>query len=468
MQGAARVGLFVVGFIALIFGAYAVLGRTLGGPKPVEFTARFPNAGGIAAGAAVQLAGVKIGVVDRVELVPEGGVPTARVVMAIDPGVAIPAGSQAVVPQSLIGFGSNPVQIVPPPTPSGNLQPAGEPLVGRLASPLEAALPEFKPTLENLNKTLVKTQELLGDQQLKKQLGDLLVSSKQTADRFGRLAASLDATLLANRPNIDKAARDAQGAMAAIRETTERVAKLAASGKLEKEATALLQELNAAAKRGSQLMASLDGFVNDPDLRRNLTQTTENVASITDSGTRIAQNAEKISANGVVLSERAIELSNQASTLVEDVNTVVRRVDRLFSRVPGGTRLPKISTDMSLTRSQDPGRWRTDLNVRAQLGDTALHLGMFDAFETNKVNLQLGRPLGAGELRYGVYASKPGVGVDFPLATRLGLRADLFDINRPRFDLRARYEFGDGVYGWFGVDRVFEKNVPAIGIGIRR
>jgi hypothetical protein len=41
-------------------------------------------------------------------------------------------------------------------------------------------------------------------------------------------------------------------------------------------------------------------------------------------------------------------------------------------------------------------------------------------------------------------------------------------LNDPRFDLRFRYDFGGGLIGWFGMDRVFKDNAPFIGIGIKR
>ena len=98
-----------------------------------------------------------------------------------------------------------------------------------------------------------------------------------------------------------------------------------------------------------------------------------------------------------------------------------------------------------------------------------IHLGLYDAFESNKINAELGKKLGTNnELLYGIYASKPGVGVDYQLMRRLFLRGDLYDINSPRLDLRARLEFGNGFYGWLGLDQVFKSNALLIGVGFRR
>ena len=81
----------------------------------------------------------------------------------------------------------------------------------------------------------------------------------------------------------------------------------------------------------------------------------------------------------------------------------------------------------------------------------------------------LGKNIGGGsEYRYGIYASKPGVGVDFQLSRNLKLKGDLYDINDPRLDLGVLYEFRDGLLGWLGVNRLFDRNAIFVGLGFRR
>ena len=60
------------------------------------------------------------------------------------------------------------------------------------------------------------------------------------------------------------------------------------------------------------------------------------------------------------------------------------------------------------------------------------------------------------------------MGVEYRLAPALSLRGGLYDINELRGDIRARYEFGNGLYGFVGVNRLFNQNAPTIGIGFRK
>jgi hypothetical protein len=124
---------------------------------------------------------------------------------------------------------------------------------------------------------------------------------------------------------------------------------------------------------------------------------------------------------------------------------------------------------MDLFRESQPGYWRTDVTASVPIQDSTLYLGLYDALASNKLTVELGRNL-TDRLgyRYGVYAGTASVGVDYLLAPRLSLRGDEWNINDPRFDLRASYEFGNGFLGWFGVDRVLKDNAFTFGVGVRR
>src|SRR6185436_16789060 len=99
MQGAAKVGMLVVVFLVLLYGGYMVLGHDLLAPPKSTYYAEFPDAGGIASGSSVRMAGVKVGTIEEVKLQS----PTlARMTLKIDQSIKIPAGSTALIPTSLI------------------------------------------------------------------------------------------------------------------------------------------------------------------------------------------------------------------------------------------------------------------------------------------------------------------------------------------------------------------------------
>jgi len=466
MQDASRVGFLVIVFIALVLGAYAVLGKSVFAPKTTSYYADFPDAAGIAPGAKVLMAGVKIGTVREIELRSPN---VARMTLDIESDKKIPAGSTAMLQTSLIGFGDNPVQIVPPASPNGSFLAANSVLKGVKASALSGILPNSEQTVAELNKTLAATRRLLEDQKLKKSLEELLATSNKTIAEFGKLANGASTLMAQNKATIAKAMADAAGAIADVRKGIELATKLLKDDKLKGQMSAILDRLNATGAQAELLVKNLNEFITDPTLRQPLSASMENIKTMTDSGTRIAASTEDIAKNGVTISEKAIELAEKANLIADEARATLQKLQGFFQKVPSGDVFSKIETRMDLVRESDPGRFRTDVDVAMPFKDYKLHLGVFDAFETNKLTAQLGQKFGAdNEYRYGVYAGKPGLGVQYQLAPKFYLDGNLFGLNETRLDIRARYDFGKDIVGWLGVNRAFNGNAPMIGIGIRK
>jgi phospholipid/cholesterol/gamma-HCH transport system substrate-binding protein len=480
MQSTVKVGILVVAFAAMLLGAYAILGRAMFARRTITVHADFPDAGGTSVGTPVLIAGVQIGHVKRVSLVS----PTlARLTINLEREHQVPVGTTAFIAASLIGVGENPVQLVPPERPGREWLVDGSVILGRKGSPLEGVLPNAEQVMDELAATLAASRRLLEDEELTGNLKDLLrattgtveaaqttmVAANQTLARFGGIADQTGAMIAENRIVVRQAVQEAALAMQNVREASEVATRMLRDGRLEGETIALLESLTRTSAQAEKLIANLDQAVSDPELRQPLAQSAKNLADMTETGTRIARNTEAITERGIVVTDRAIELTERATDVAEEAKRVLQQIGGFFQRGTGAPALAGIETQMDIMRGTEPNRWRTDITVTAPLPDGRVHFGLFDAFESNRINLQLGRPLGdRGEYRYGIYASKPGLGVDFQVAPKLFLRGDLFDINDPRMDLRARYEFGRGFVGWFGVDRMFDRNSPMIGVGIRR
>ncbi|MCW5943479.1 MAG: MCE family protein [Fimbriimonadaceae bacterium] len=465
MSSAVKVGALVVVFVGLLIGAYAVLGRSLFGPKPDTYFAEFADAGGVTPGTKVLMAGVKVGVVTEVAL---QGPAKAKVTLAVDRGVAIPAGSTVLIPGSFLGFGETPIQIVPPVAATTARLDPGATLAGTKQRALDSLMPESGTTLKELNATLVATRKLLEDQQLKGKVEDLLETSTKTLARFERLAANVDGIMAENRATVQKAMRSAADTMEELNKGTKMVTALLADPKWKDQAEKMLAQLGATGKKAEDLIVSLNDFVNDPELREPLKRTMENVETMTETGTRVAANTEEMTRNGATLSKKAIELADHANEIAAEAKVVVKKIQDFFQKVPSNVNIQP-SYEMDVTRDMKDNRWRSDLTVSAPVKGGRVYAGLWDAFEGNRVTLQLGKPFGEGnEFRYGIFASKPGMGVDYRLAPKTFLRGDLFDINDPRLDLRVRYEFGKDYVGWVGVNRLFDSNSIALGVGVRR
>jgi ABC-type transporter Mla subunit MlaD len=424
-------------------------------------------------GTTILMSGVKIGTVASVTLATPK---LARLTLEIDQRNPIPEGSTAQIQTALIGLGQQPVNIMPPARITGAVLPPGSIIPGSRASAIESFLPEAKDTIKELNKTLVATRELIQDQKLKGGVLKLLESTNHTVAQFGLIAQNANAMLGQNQATIQRAVNNAAAAMADIQKSTAIVARMAEDKRFQKDTFAIIENLNRTSAKANDLVANLNAFVTDPKLREPLQATMSNTAKITDTGTRIAANTEEMSKNGieitkngVIVSQKAIELADKAKDIADEAHSVLQKLGGVFGKKPGPSSLSMITGSLDVMRESKPAHARTDVNFTIPLKDQNIHVGLFDAFESNKINAQLGKKFGNGsEILYGIYASKPGIGVDFRLAPRVYLRGDLFDINNPRGDIRARIEFGNGFYGWLGVNQVFKDNAPLIGVGFRK
>ena len=468
MQGAWKVGLLVVAFIALLVGAYTILGQSLFAPKTDIYYAQFTDAGGTVSGTPVQMAGVRIGAVKEVELV---GPHLARLELEINRKYMIPVGSKATITSAFIGFSQAPVTIIPPERPVALKLAPGSIIPGVRSSAVESLLPEAHTTLTELNRTLTATRTWLEDQRLRGSITRLMDTTNKTAEQFALLAKHADVLLGRNQAMINHAVADAAGAMSDLRKSAAIVADFANDKRWKKDTIALVENLNRTSEKADKLVENLNAFVTDTSLRESLKQTAENAAKISDTGTRIAANTEEITKNGIVVSQKAIELADEAKDLARTAKGVLEKLEGVFGKKgpSAASVLGGVTGSLDVIRESNPGHVRTDINVAFPLKDQTIHVGLYDAFESNKINAELGKPLrGGSEFLYGIYASKPAVGVDYRIAPRLFLRGDFFDINHPRADMRARIEFGNGFYGWLGLEQIFRTNAPLVGLGFRK
>lgn len=453
-------------FSALLVGVYAVLQQAVFARPAAVYYVEFSDAGGLSTGARVLLAGVNVGTVTQVDLL---GPNRARATLSLDRELRIPEGTRVYLPTSLIGFGDRQVLLVAPEGDGGWLEP-GSTMEGSLQSPLAAVLPGAEQAMTELNQTLQAVQGLLGDEQLRSGLAQMVESGTRTSDRIGRLAQQMDGLVTEQAPQIDTMLGSMERSLANLEAVSAQVKAFAESGQLEGKTVELLNSLNVAVTNGKALIQELQAMATDPQLRDPLRQILANTKTASESGVRVATRFEAISEQGVTASEETVKLLRKANEIALQLEALLTDVKGAVDRFPGGAglQLPEVEFEGKLIRQSHPGHTRVDLNATIPVGDQRVVFGLYDAFESNKLTFQFQRPVNTRmDLRYGVYASLPGIGVDYEIAPGLRLRSDAFGLNDTQLDLTLRYDMGAGLVGWAGVERVFRNNSPAVGLSIR-
>ena len=418
MGNATKVGVFVVAFVAMLYAGYTFVGKSLFAAKTVKYFAKFSDAGGINQGSRILMAGVSVGTVEKIELVS----PTeAKLTLSVKPEIKIPDGTVAELPTSLTGFGE---------------------------------------------------QVLI-----------LMASTTKTMDKFGETAGSVNNLIVTNQTQLNQSLASATKSMKNIEVLTAELSKMAKTGKIQGDLEATLTNVKNASEQGNKMLAELNKIVSDPDLQASLKGSSANIKTMTDSGVKMAENGEVIAKNIEMASKDFPEISTKINDLMSKANEIATKISKIADDVNGAvgkvaTTLAKgpsspfgnMETRFDLLQESNPNFIRTDFTaVFPQSSGDNFQLGMFNAFETNQLIAQYGKKIDdRTQIRYGIFASKPGIGVDYSLSQRTSLRADVFSLNDPRFDLRFRHELGKGVFGWVGMNRVFGDNAPVFGFGIRR
>ncbi|MBL8048360.1 MAG: MCE family protein [Chthonomonas sp.] len=477
MGNAFRVGLFACVFVGMLVGAYAILGRSMFAAKTYPVYAEFADAAGVTSGAQVLYAGVKVGQVESVGLLNG----KARLKFAMEEGPQIPGNVEAFLPMSLIGIGDRQIELIAK-HPAGTLT-RDQVLMGSLRSPLDAFAPDSGKTLEEVNKTLASMRGLMEDKSLKHGLVQVLDQGQQTAKAFGQLASRMDGLIAQNQgllaatmKNANRAVSNGAEIAGDLRKVSKELASYAQSGKLQGGIDGLLTKMNTTLETGNAMLSDMRALINTPANKEQLNAMIANAKLMTDSGVQIAKNAEVITAKGSTLADEFITISKKASVFADEANDLLRTIKKKVESLPnsiggigGGMALSGIETRADLFREFNPNHWRVEVNAKVPMGKRNLHLGLYDALESNKLTAQMGVPLGkSAEARVGMFAGKAGVGVDYNFASGLRLRSDLFDLNKPRLDLKANFGLSKDLTGWVGFERVFQRNSPTIGIGIRK
>jgi ABC-type transporter Mla subunit MlaD len=467
----AQVGALLVVFAVLLFFGLQFLGLKIGEHHRF-YHIILNNASGVTRGAPVAMAGVKVGTISRIDL---DKFKSARLTVQMEPGYLIPSGSRAEIPSSLIGLGETQVNIIAPEQLTPPLPP-GSDIPGTHLDAVGSLLPEGRETVKELTLTLRAARHLL-EGGFGASVEKTLASSQVLMAKFGRVADQLQGVIASNRGQLSGALASASAAMADIQKAAGMATGLLQKGHFSEQLTGLMQSLTATSEKAGKLVASLDGFVNDQGMRQALNKTLSNTADLTAQGKEIAGSFKTIAANGETVSAEAITLTKRATEVADEAKTLLSKLEALVNKVgnkldlvsPPKNPVGTITGEGDLVHEISPGYSRIDYNFIIPIGKEKVYAGVFDAFEANQLNLQLSRPLIPGAtLRYGAYAGKAGLGVDYKLASRVGLRGDLFDINNPRFDLRAKYDFGGGFVGWLGYDRLWLKNNLTFGIGFQK
>lgn len=471
MNSTAKLGAFMLGAL-IILGVFILrieqIRWTKGEERPIV-QAVFPSVAGLDAKSAVRIAGVRVGIVEKIAL--EGA--RALVTLRIDPNVKLRQGASARV-RSLGMLGEQFVELEPgplgnPPLPAGTILTGASPTgfdqvldsANGVAADVKSVTENFRRTLggaegerriaeivDNVRELTAAIKNMVNENrgELAATIGNMREFSQTLktelpilAEKLGRLADGLDQMVAENRANIHDSLANVKDLTGRLRTSADNLNSI--SGKID---------------RGE---GSIGKLVNDGTTVDNLNATLNSVQAGVDTLRNTIGRIEKWRVDMDMRAESLPSVSDSRSSFGFDLSTK----DRRFFRVgvvdsPLGS--SKTTTEYITTTLPD-GTSTTITEKRVKESD---------AFT---INAQVGYRLGGTSVRAGLFESHGGIGIDqYVWKDKLALTLEAFDFNRekknPHLRFEGRYLWTKNIYSFAGYDAPPSRDRRSVlfGVGI--
>ncbi|HEY3265429.1 MAG TPA: MlaD family protein [Armatimonadota bacterium] len=490
-NAAAKVGAVVL-LAAGLFGGvvYFFVGRGAGG-YPLAVT--FKDAQGIKQQADVRLAGVKIGVVQDIDVDPTGA--RARLHMRIFKDRRIPAQSTYTLTSGGL-LGEMFVQITAPPPaaltgrflptkgPETTIRGTDLPTFDDLKVQMAELSKGSQSVLNNLNTATRNVASLTGDPVLQRALRNTALNAERMSTNANGITGEIATTVRRLNATIDQELPLLQAALRNVEKATGQASPMASNAnKLISDSRKLVRDLG---DTNAFLRQTMQDTVEGTDFKGSMKTTLANLAAASEQMKLVAENARRISddlANKGESTSKVGEVvttvrdaATKATTLLDRLNAVANRAGK------GHVKLPTVGSQMEARHrltGDNPFSADVTLGISGGSGGAVL-LGLQDIGDGNKLKL-LNSVSATPRLsyHYGFEYSKLGGGVEYLLRGSAliptiayapgtqSIGADVSNPNNLRLDLRARRQVTDKLGVLIGFDDVLHRGQPTVGLTYR-
>jgi hypothetical protein len=329
MSREARLGLFAILALVLLFGIFYVITDFGTRHSGYRVGVHFATAAGLPTGAQVFFSGVTVGTVDQVQLLQDNSV---DVILAIQSGISIPKDSKFLIQAPLTG---TPNMLIVPPIP--------KPLPkGYTATPLPeyAVLPKRVLPIEDQPIGIASPT-----------IADLLQQGQGEVRRLDTMLATLETrepqllnTLQTALVNVDDMTTQLRSTVADVSGTMESTMQQAGGhivdmtaaldntmGRNQYKIDMLLSTLDATAVALNKSMDQLASLTADPRLKNNLISTTSNIRDLTGNIAGLTSDLRNVTGN--------TQTQAQLRDTVANLDATMQKADSLLGTLGGQSRV---------------------------------------------------------------------------------------------------------------------------------
>lgn len=410
------IGLILLTFMVIHLGGFSF------GDKGYPVYAVFNQVGGLKSGNAVRYAGVDVGRVEGINVVPEG----VRAKLMINPGVQIPEGSRFLIGTDGL-LGEKFIDIVPPPRTNSSMIQPGSVVKGDDPQGLDTLVTNADKVLLDVQKLVKSMNDVLGDDKVRAAIKESAVNTKEITAQLSAFSASLARMAQNNEADINTMVHNLNAMSVSLRDVAGRVDKLVANidnnGQTAADLQDMLRNLKTTSSRVEKMAATLEGVVTDPETAQNIKETLRN----------------------------AKDAANKANKLLTTFDQVsVQTGFEVLANTDGGKRIAN-----------------GDVRINTSAQEFAV-IGVRQIGDDSQVNFQVGKTSGNLSGRAGLINGEAGLGMDTQLGKAMKLSVDVYDPNDIRVKLRSQFKVAPDTYLVGETDNINKDAEKNTYVGIRR
>jgi phospholipid/cholesterol/gamma-HCH transport system substrate-binding protein len=384
-------GAVVLALIVSFLGAFSIFDRGY------NLEISYPAVSGLKVGNEVRYAGVPVGSVKDIKVLPNRIVVTA----AMNKGVEIPLGSVFSLGADGI-LGDKFVDIMAPEKVNGKFIPRDSAVTGTTAKGLDEFMASSSKVLAKMEGIADALNNVFGDPEVQKSMRDGFINAKAIGENLTRLTGSMADIADANKGEINE----------------------------------MVSNMNAMTIRMNGVAAHLESIVSTADA---------NGAT----GAHIAEMARNLADTSRKVQEVSTVLKNVATDpkTAKDIQSTIHNASEASARA---NRVLKVLDDphvrIDQLHSAKGGTWRTNIGVSLEpTPDTALYVGGASVGDDNKLDLQLIKKRNAWDFSAGAMQGKLGIGLGYDFNKRFRLYSQLYDFNDAKVRLGGEFRLNENL-----------------------
>lgn len=389
-----KVGAVTLGGAAILAAMITFLGTFSFGSDKYDITIDYPQVGGLMAGNMVRYAGVQVGTVKGLTVNDNG----IEVVAEINDNVQIPQEATFSIGADGI-LGEKFVDIQPPPRAVSAFLEEGDRVKGTPGGGFDTFMSASGEVLKKVENIADALDNVFGDPEVQQSLREGFLNMKDISANMNAFTKVMADVAVDNQQQINVMVKQLSEMSARMNETADSMQNIIAEvdkGHAGQNFAVIVENMAKTSARIEEASKLLEKVASDPQTEDDLKATLHN----------------------------AREASEKANRMLGVLETA------------------EISADV--THSVDGGEWRSNLGVTLRpQDDTFFYLGGYDLGDSNKLDLQFGKELGAADVSMGAMQGEFGVGLGYDIADSFRLYTQVYDFDDTKVKLGGELKIND-------------------------